>query len=178
MTLPGSKFIKVDTVYDKPHSELKPSDWPAKYVTKYENIFAVGIAFAPPGSISEPITNPNGVKIVSVIPRTGYPSELTAKAVAKNIAAVLKGKEPKYTARFNEIGAPCVASIAEGPMWGAAISLGVYPFIKDYEKYPEYGRDMKHTFMEMGWAGGILKRMLNVYFMWKLSGKPFWSLLP
>ena len=51
-----SGFMRVDADYSpKTYEEFKASDWPNTYQTpNYSNIFAVGIAFAPPHQLSKP----------------------------------------------------------------------------------------------------------------------------
>ncbi len=58
-------FMKVDADYTaKPYEEWKASDWPRTYQNPdYGNIFAVGIAFAPPHLISKPMKSKNGTPI-------------------------------------------------------------------------------------------------------------------
>ncbi len=66
-------FMRVDADYTaKPYEEWKASDWPRTYQSPdYPNIFAAGIAFAPPHAISVPRTSPNGTIIAPAPPRTG-----------------------------------------------------------------------------------------------------------
>jgi len=58
-------FMKVDADYTaKPYEEWKASDWPRTYQNPdYGNIFAAGIAFAPPHLISKPMKSKNGTPI-------------------------------------------------------------------------------------------------------------------
>ena len=48
--------MKVDADYSpKPYEQWKPSDWPKTYQSvKYDNVWAAGIAFAPPHQMSKP----------------------------------------------------------------------------------------------------------------------------
>ena len=80
-------FMVVDADYtSKPYEEWKVQDWPETYQNpSYPNIFAPGIAFAPPHSISKPRKSPNGTEIFPAPPRTGMPSGITAKLVADYI---------------------------------------------------------------------------------------------
>ena len=80
-------FVKVDAVYGKAYEALDGTDWPNNYQSPlYSNIFAAGIAFAPPGPLSKPGKSPNGTVIASAPPRTGFTSELCGRAAALNIA--------------------------------------------------------------------------------------------
>ena len=57
-----SGFMKVDADYTpKPYEQWRGADWPKTYqAIGHPNVFAVGIAFAPPHQISRPRTSPNG----------------------------------------------------------------------------------------------------------------------
>jgi sulfide:quinone oxidoreductase len=51
--------------------------------------------------------------------------------------------------------------------------------VPDYKKYPETGgRDLNHTFGNIGLAGHWLKLMLHYAFLWKAKMRPFWWLIP
>jgi len=65
-----SGFMKVDADYaPKPYEEWKASDWPKTYQSvKYANVWAAGIAFAPPDQMSRPRTSPNGTVIALSMP--------------------------------------------------------------------------------------------------------------
>ena len=80
-------FMRVDADYAaKPYEQWAPGDWPRTYQSPaYPNIFAAGIAFAPPHAISLPRTSPNGTVIAPAPPRTGMPSAGIGKAVAASI---------------------------------------------------------------------------------------------
>ena len=71
-----SGFMLVDAEYSKKnYDEWHPSDWPKLYQNPtYKNIFAAGIAFAPPHPISKPMQNQNGTLIFPTPPRTGMPT--------------------------------------------------------------------------------------------------------
>ena len=88
-------FMVVDADYSaKPYEEWTVQDWPETYQNpSYPNIFAPGIAFAPPHSISKPRKSPNGTEIFPAPPRTGMPSGITAKLVADNIIESIKKGE-------------------------------------------------------------------------------------
>jgi len=174
-------FMKVDADYTKkPYEEWKPSDWPKVYQNPaYGNLFAAGIAFAPPHPISRPRATESGLTISPAPPRTGMPSAVIGKAVAKNIVGLIKGdKEPRITASMAEMGAACVASAGANPFTGTAASLTVYPIIPDWDKYPEYGRDLKYTYGEIGVAGHWIKILLHHMFLYKARMRPGWSFIP
>ncbi|MEY6431820.1 FAD-dependent oxidoreductase [Thioalkalicoccus limnaeus] len=174
-------FMKVDADYRiKPYEEWSKDDWPRTYQTpEYKNIFAVGIAFAPPHLISKPMKSANGTPINPTPPRTGMPSASMGKAVAASIRDMLNGAaEPTHTASMAEIGAACVASTGSHIFKGTAATMTVFPVVPDYEKYPDYGRDMDLTFGEVGLAGHWMKYILHHVFIYQAKLRPGWSVLP
>ena len=174
-------FLKVDADYTKkPYEEWRAADWPRHYQNPdYKNIFAAGIAFAPPHPISRPRFSAEGKPIFPAPPRTGMPSAMIGKAVAQNIVSMIKGA-PKLpcTASMAEMGAACVASAGANPFTGTAASMTVFPIVPDFEKYPTYGRDMSRTFGEVGLAGHWIKIILHHMFLHKARMRPLWSLIP
>jgi sulfide:quinone oxidoreductase len=174
-------FMKVDADYTaRPYAEWAAKDWPKTYQTPaYGNIFAVGIAFAPPHMISKPMSSTNGTPINPTAPRTGMPSAAMAMAVAKSISDMLNGaKQPTHTASMAEMGAACVASTGAGFFKGTAATMTVFPVVPDFEKYPEYGRDIDLTSGELGLAGHWMKYLLHHAFIYQAKMKPGWSLIP
>jgi len=175
-------FLKVDAKYDAgAYENWKASDWPRTYQNPtYGNIFAVGIAFAPPHAISKPMSSPNGTPINPTPPRTGMPSGIIGKAVAHSICDMIKqGSDAKlHEASMAEMGAACVASAGKGLTTGTAAALTVYPVVPDFEKYPGLGRDLDYTFGEVGLAGHWIKHVLHHLFIYKAKLKPGWTLIP
>ncbi|MCX6232040.1 MAG: FAD-dependent oxidoreductase [Bacteroidetes bacterium] len=175
-------FMKVDADYSpKTYEEFNIKDWPETYQNPgYKNIFAVGIAFAPPHPISKPQTNPNGTSIFPTPPRTGMPSGVTGKITAQNIAAwILKGDDSlKHRASMGKMGAACIVSAGFNLFKGQAATMTVNPIVPDWEKYPDYGRDINYTVGEIGLAGHWMKLMLHYMFIHKAKGYPFWWLIP
>lgn len=174
-------FMKVDADYaKKPYEEWTPADWPRVYQSPaYPNLFAAGIAFAPPHPISKVRTNDEGLMISPAPPRTGMPSAVIGKTVARNIVGLIRGEDkPLYTASMAEMGAACVASAGANPFSGTAASMTMFPIIPDYQKYPQYGRDLNSTFGEIGLAGHWIKILLHHMFLYKAKMKPGWSLIP
>jgi len=175
-------FMKVDGDYTpKAYSEWKASDWPKTYQNPiFKNIFAAGIAFAPPHIISKPMKSPNGTVINPTPPRTGMPSGIMGKAVAYSICDLIK-KGPKahlHEASMAEMGAACVASAGKGWLTGQAAAMTVYPVVPDFDKYPGTGRDTDYTFGEIGLAGHWIKHILHFMFIYKAKLKPGWTLIP
>lgn len=176
-----SGFMKVDANYTKkPFAEWKASDWPRHYQSPaYSNLFAAGIAFAPPHPISEPHTNAEGLQISPAPPRTGMPSAIIGKTVARSIVDLVRGNSrPLHAASMAEMGAACVASAGSNPFKGTAASITVFPIVPDFERFPEYGRDLAHTFGEIGLAGHWIKILLHHMFLYKARLNPGWHLIP
>jgi sulfide:quinone oxidoreductase len=176
-------FMIVDADYTpKPYEEWTVQDWPETYQNpSYANIFAPGIAFAPPHTISKPRKSKNGTDIFPAPPRTGMPSGITAKLVVDNIVdSIKKGKESQHhKGSMGNMGAACIASAGYGATKGSGISITTFPIVPDYKKYPDtHGRDIKKTFGEIGLAGHWPKLTLHYAFIYKAKMKPFWWLIP
>jgi len=175
-------FMKVDADYAaKPYEEWKASDWPRTYQNPdYSNMFAAGIAFAPPHIISKPMKSVNGTPINPTPPRTGMPSGIIGKAVAHSVCDMITKGEGAHLheASMAEMGAACVASAGKGLFDGTAAAMTVYPVVPDFEKYPGTGRDTNYTFGEIGLAGHWIKHILHHLFIWKAKLKPGWTLIP
>ena len=177
-----SGFLKVDADYTaKPYEQWSAKDWPRTYQNPtYKNVFAVGIAFAPPHQISKPRATPDGLAVAPSPPRTGMPSGTMGKIVAFSIAdMILKGAtEPTHSASMSEMAAACVASAGAGMRSGTAAAMTMSPVVPDWEKYPETGRNLKETFGEIGLAGHWVKRLLHTLFIYKAKVKPGWTWIP
>ncbi len=175
-------LMKVDADYTpKDFNDWSVNDWPSTYQSPaYENIFACGIAFAPPHSISKPFKSKNGTAIFPTPPRTGMPSGVMGKVVATNVAkSVLAGKTiVKHRASMGKMGAACIVSSGYGIRDGMAATMTVYPVVPDFEKYPEWGRDLSYTVGEPGLAGHWMKLFMHYMFMYKARALPGWSLIP
>jgi len=177
-----SGFMLVDADYSvKPFESWTIRDWPQTYQSPaYANIFATGIAFAPPHSISKPMKSPGGMEIFPSPPRTGMPSGVIGKIVAQNIAeAILYGrKENRHRASMGRMGAACIVSAGYSMTRGLGATMTVAPVVPDWEKYPEWGRNINSTVGEIGLAGHWIKLFLHYMFLHKAKGYPFWWLLP
>lgn len=176
-------FMVVDADYTpKPYEEWTVQDWPETYQNpSYPNIFAPGIAFAPPHSISKPRKSTNGTEIFPSPPRTGMPSGITAKLVADNIIDSIKQQKESlhHKGSMGNMGAACIASAGFGMTKGSGISITTFPIVPDYKKYPDtQGRKLGKTFGEIGLAGHWLKLALHYAFIYKAKMKPFWYLIP
>jgi sulfide:quinone oxidoreductase len=174
-------FMKVDADYAaKPFEEWRASDWPATYqVPGYDNVFAVGIAFAPPHQISKPRKSVNGTVITPSPPRTGMPSGVMGKTVARTIAdRIRSGSDaPAHTASMAAMGAACVASAGAGLRSGSAASMTMMPVVPDFEAYPT-GRDLSGTTGELGLSGHWVKLMLHHLFLYKAKARFGWQFIP
>ena len=128
-------FMIVDADYTpKPYEEWTVQDWPETYQNpSYPNIFAPGIAFAPPHTISKPRKSPNGTEIFPAPPRTGMPSGITAKLVADNIIESINAGKiiTPHRGSLGNMGAACVASAGYGITKGSAISITTFPIVPD-----------------------------------------------
>ncbi len=177
-----SGFMKVDADYSgKPFEEWGIEDWPSVYQNPlYRNIFAPGIAFAPPHQISKPMKSPNGTLITPAPPRTGMPSGVTGKIVALNIVDIINKGETnfRHKASMGKMGAACIVSAGYGIFKGQAATMTVFPIVPDWERYPQWGRDLTYTVGEIGLAGHWIKLLLHYLFLHKAKGYPLWWLLP
>jgi sulfide:quinone oxidoreductase len=176
-----NEFMRVDADYTpKPYEDWKAGDWPRTYQSPaHPNVFAAGIAFAPPHAISRPHSSPKGTPIAPAPPRTGMPSAMMAKAVARSIVDMARGADrPTTTASMAEMGAACVASAGANPFSGTAASITVYPVVPDFDRYPETGRDPNRTFGEIGLAGHWIKILLHHLFLHKARLRPGWRMIP
>lgn len=174
-------FMKVDADYTpKPFEEWRAADWPKTYQNPtYGNMFAVGIAFAPPHAISRPQKTPNGTPIAPAPPRTGQPSGTMAAVVADSIVRRLEDPNaPLGEASMGEVGAICDASTGANLLSGSAAAMVMYPVIPDETVYPETGRHPRLTHGEIGLFGHWIKLMYHYLFIYKAKAKPGWHLLP
>ena len=177
-----SGFMKVDADYTpKEYNDWRAEDWPATYeVPGFPNVFAVGIAFAPPHQISKPRKSPNGTVITPSPPRTGMPSGVMGKTVALTIVDRIEGKDvPARRASMASLGAACVASAGTGMTKGSAAMMTMFPVVPDYQEFPQTGgRNQKGTRGEIGLAGHWMKLMLHYLFIYKAKAKFGWPLIP
>ncbi|MEW5828454.1 MAG: FAD-dependent oxidoreductase [Chloroflexota bacterium] len=175
-------FVLVDGIYGLGYDVLErnPDAWPSQYQNpNYPNIFAAGIAFAPPGPISRPFTNPNGLAISAAPPRTGMVSGIIGRIVALNIVDLVKRGRMTHSERMSEMVAACIASMGDSLRDGNAAVMVIYPVVPDMKRFPnEEGRDMFVSHMEMGVSGAWMKRMLHETFIWKLRALPGWKIIP
>jgi sulfide:quinone oxidoreductase len=175
-------FLKVDADYTpKPYEEWKASDWPSTYVSpEYPNLFGIGIAFAPPHPISKPRKTATGTVISPAPPRTGMPSGIMGRQVARSIADMIKNgvQQPTHTASMAAMGAGCIASAGAGFFHGTAASMTMYPVVPDHETFGERGRSLKETTGELGLAGHWMKHVLHHMFIYKAKARPGWSFIP
>lgn len=175
-------FMKVDADYSaKPFEAWSADDWPMNYQNPdYTSIYAVGIAFAPPHPISKPMESPNGTKIFPTPPRTGMPSGVMGKVVAKNIIHRIKKHidDNVHSASMARMGAACVVSAGFGFFRGRAATLTVYPIVQDWQRFPKWGRNIYYTVGESGLAGHWIKLALHYMFLYKAKGLPFWWMIP
>lgn len=177
-----SGFLKVDADYSgKPYDEWTAEDWPHTYESvAYPNIFAPGIAFAPPHPISKPRKSVTGTVITPSPPRTGMPSGIMAKTVAETIRDRITNNaaSPAHQASMATMGAACIASAGTGVREGSAAAMTMFPVVPDPVRYPQTGRDISGTSGELGLAGHWIKVLLHYLFIYKAKARPFWWLIP
>ena len=177
-----ASFMRVDANYDpKPYEEWRADDWPCTYESPlFANVFAVGIAFAPPHALSRPRKTKNGTTIARAPPRTGMPSGIMGRTVALSIVDMIErgAKGPTHHAPLGTMGAACVASAGASFWRGSAASMTMFPVVPDYERYPGSGRDLHHTTGEIGSAGHWIKQLLHHLFIYKAKGRLGWWLIP
>lgn len=175
-------MMKVDADYTpKPFEEWKASDWPKIYQSPvYDNLYASGIAFAPPHGISKPMESPHGTKIFPTPPRTGMPSGVIGRVTAENIVHRIKtGKnEHLHEASMAKMGAACIVSAGYGLIKGQAAVMTVNPIVQDWEKYPKWGRNIKDTVGVVGSAGHWMKLFMHYMFLYKAKAKALWWMIP
>jgi len=176
-------FMKVDADYTaKPFEQWSAADWPKTYVNpSYDNVFAVGIAFAPPHAISKPNQTPTGNPVAPAPPRTGMPAGVQGRAAAETIANRIKSgnlRAPAKEASMANMGAACIASVGAGMLKGSAATITMGPIVPDRERFPETGRDLHITSGELGLAGHWIKRLLHTMFIYKAKGHLGWSKIP
>ena len=176
-----SAFMKVDADYTpKPYDEWRAADWPETYqVPGHENLFAVGIAFAPPHPISRPRKSANGTVITPSPPRTGMPSGVMGKTAAMTILdRIRRGQSAQpHRASMANMAAACVASAGANLRTGSAAAMTMMPVVPDYTRYPT-GRSLHDTRGEIGLGGHWVKLMLHFLFIYKAKGRPGWFLIP
>jgi len=175
-------FVFVDGIYGLSYDVLErnPDAWPSSYQNpNFPNIFAAGIAFAPPGPISKPHTTRNGTAITAAPPRTGMVSGIIGRVAALNIIDLVKHGRMTHHERMSEMVAACIASMGDSLWDGNAAVMVIYPVVPDMKRYPnEEGRDLFVSHMEMGVSGAWMKRMIHETFIWKLRGLPGWQIIP
>jgi sulfide:quinone oxidoreductase len=181
MVNPGG-FLLVDGIYGLSYDVLErnPDAWPSAYQNPtYKNIFAAGIAFAPPGPISKPHITKNGTAITAAPPRTGMVSGVIGRVAALNIVDLVKKSRMTHYERMSEMVAACIASMGDSLWDGNAAVMVIYPVVPDMKRYPnDEGRDLFVSHLEMGVSGAWMKRMLHETFIWKLRALPGWQIIP
>ncbi len=179
MTQPNG-FMNVDADYaKKSYEQYRATDWPATYrAPRSANLFAAGIAFAPPHPLSKPKKSPTGAAIQATVPRTGMAAGIMGRTVAENIVESIQGKPATHHARMSEIPAACIASMGNSFWSGSAASIIMMPVARDFERYPKYGRDLGLCDLDVGLAGAWTKRALHSAFMYKLHAYPGWQTIP
>ena len=110
----------------------------------YDDVYAVGIAAAVP--VPWQTSTPLG------IPKTGFPTERMAHVAAKNIAAQIRGEEPRAHEEFGDMPAVCVMDAGNN---GVII-------LADKMLPPR-----KHGVLIPGPQAHAMKLAFEKYFLWK-----------
>ena len=177
-----SGFMKVDADYTaKPYERVarRPTGRRPTRRRATDNVFAVGIAFAPPHQISRPRKSTNGTVIAPSPPRTGMPSGVMGKTAALTIVDRIKHGDdrPAHEASMATMGAACVASAGAGHASrfrrGDDDDAGRARLLR----YPT-GRDLADTRGEIGLSGHWVKLMMHHLFIYKAKGRLGWQLIP
>jgi len=87
-------------------------------------------------------------------------------------------RDRQHHASLAEMPAACIASMGTSMLTGSAASIVMMPVARDFERYPEHGRDLSLCELDVGLAGAWTKRILHSAFLWKLQAKPGWQLIP
>jgi sulfide:quinone oxidoreductase len=175
-------LVLVDGTYGLSYDVLEqtPDAWPSTYQNpNYPNIFAAGIAFAPPGPISKPHITKNGTAITATAPRTGMVSGVIGRVAALNIVDLIQHGQLTHHERMSEMVAACIASMGDSLWDGNAAVMIIYPVVPDVKRFPgQSGRDLSISIMEMGLSGAWMKFMLHHTFIWKFKALPGWQIIP
>ena len=175
-------FVLVDGFYGLPYESLlyTPEAWPAIYQNPtYRNIFAAGIAFAPPGPISVPHVTPNGTNITAAPPRTGMVSGIIGRLVAKNIISLINDGQLAFQERMTEMFTTCIASMDHSLWRGSAVSVVVFPVVPNLIRFPnQYGRDESITHLERGLSSAWIKRIIHSTMIYKMRSRSCWQIIP
>jgi sulfide:quinone oxidoreductase len=167
--------IKVDATYGPPCDELtqRPDARPRVCQNPaHPEIFAAGIAFAPPGPVSVPHATSNGTAIAAAPPRTGMVSGSIGRVVALNSIDLVREGTMTHGERTTEMYAACIAAMGDSLWDGSAVVIMIYLVVPDRQRYSnDQGRDLFVTHREVGLAGAWLKRMIQTTFMHKLRGR-------
>jgi sulfide:quinone oxidoreductase len=114
---------------------------------KWDDIYAVGLAAA----VTAPWSTPTPVGV----PKTGFPTEQMAHVAAKNIAAQIRGEEPRHEKEFGDIPAVCIMDAGNN---GVLI-------LADKMLPPR-----KHGVLIPGPQNHLAKLAFEKYFIWKMKG--------
>jgi sulfide:quinone oxidoreductase len=174
-------FMKVDADYTaKPYEEWRASDWPTTYAAPgYDNLWAVGIAFAPPHQISKPRKTANGTLVAPSPPAYRHAVRRYGQDGGPDDRRRIKHgpRAEAHTASMARMGAACVASAGAGLTRGSSAAMTMLPVVPDYQRYPT-GRDERETRGELGLHGHWVKLMLHYLFIYKAKARPGWQLIP
>lgn len=112
---------------------------------KYKNVFAAGLAVQ--------VKAPFDIKNIPFgVPKTGYPSDVTGKIVAKNIIRLINGKTKLIDKSWGKIPGLCIMDAGRKE---------IYLFSNHLFKPRQFAVILPNVFNDIG------KVMLEKYFLWK-----------
>lgn len=111
---------------------------------KYKNIFAAGLAVQLPA--------PYKTEVPMGVPKTGYPSDESAKVAAKNIVSMVKGGKPNHEKEMGKIPGMCILDAGKKE---------VLLFTNSLLKPRKFA-----VLIPIPWAN-FSKKMFEKYFLWK-----------
>lgn len=114
---------------------------------KYSNIFAAGLAVQLPA--------PYKTEVPIGVPKTGFPSDESAKIAASNIASIVKGGQPTHEKEMGKIPGMCILDAGKKE---------VLLFTNSLLKPRKFAIMIPIPFANLS------KKIFEKYFLWKVSG--------
>ena len=108
-------------------------------------MYAVGVAAA--------VEVPWRTAVPVGVPKTGFPTEQMAHTAAKNIAASIRGEEPRFTKSFGDIPAVCIMDAGNNGV--LILADGMLP-------------PRKHGVLVPGPQNHAFKLAFERYYLWKM----------
>jgi sulfide:quinone oxidoreductase len=112
---------------------------------RWDDVYAVGLTAA----VAVPWTTPTPVGV----PKTGFPTEQMAHTAARNVAASIRGEEPRFTKSFGDIPAVCIMDAGNNGV--LILADGMLP-------------PRKHGVLVPGPQNHAFKLAFERYYLWKM----------